>query len=273
MKRMFIVCATIAVMLCSCTKENFVTDEKVNTISATVPTETKTTIDGLHVTWSAGDAITAYNYSDPVSKYTLDRGEGTSNAEFYLTSGSGVNADNFRGFYPFTRDCYTSMIRYSTNIKQDGILDGEIPMYGDFVNKGDGTYNIQFKHTCGIVRFVFSGEASRVEGLNKITVNVGKVYKNAVTILTDGSLAYERGKGLTDSDRQIVVNVNPAFPVIGGKKTVDVIMTPGTYTDSSVPVWIYIDSASRNIAKAPGFNVVAGKITTINVNLDNIKDL
>lgn len=267
MKKIFIVCATIAVMLCSCTKENVVTDEKVNTISATVPTETKTTINGLHVTWSAGDAITAYNYTaGSLSKYTLARGEGTSNAEFNLTSGSGVNANNFRGFYPYTDDVYTTVIRYSTNITQDGILDGEIPMYGDFVNKGDGTYNIQFKHTCGIVRFVFSGEASRVENLNYISMTVGSSYKNAVRINTDGGLTYE--DKVSDAGKsQIVVNVNSAIPVIDGKKTVDVIMTPGTYT---IPVWIHIGSASREIDKAGGFNVVAGKITTINVNLDNI---
>lgn len=266
MKRMFIVCATIAVMLCSCTKENFVTDEKVNTISATVPTETKTTIDGLHVTWSAGDAITAYNYKDgSLSKYTLAKGEGTSNAEFNLKLGSGVNADGFRGFYPYTDDVYSTVIRYSTNLTQDGILDGEIPMYGDFVNKGDGTYNIQFKHTCGIVRFVFSGDASRVEGLNYIGVNVGSKYKNAVRIEKDGRLTYET-RGIID---RLVVNFTlETIPVIGGKRTVDVLMTPGTYT---IPVWIHIGSDSIEIDKG-GFNVVAGKITTINVTLKKIED-
>lgn len=268
MKRIFIICATFAVMLCSCTKENVVTDEKVNTISATVPTETKTTIDGLHVTWSAGDAITAYNYSDPVSdylsKYTLASGEGTSNAEFDLTTGPGVNANNFRGFYPYTEDVFSTVIRYTTNLTQDGILDGEIPMYGDFVNKGDETYNIQFHHTCGIVRFVFSGEATRVQNLKYISMTVGSKYKNAVRIEKTGGLTYETRGTISN----LVVNFTlETIPVIGGKRTVDVLMTPGTYT---IPVWIKIGSVSKEIDKAGGFNVVAGKITTINVNLDNI---
>lgn len=267
MKRIFIICATFAVMLCSCQKENVVTDEKVNTISATVPTETKTTIDGLHVTWSAGDRIAAHNYSGAgtQSEYTLTSGEGTSNAEFNLTSGSGVNADGFRGFYPYTNDCWDNVIRYSTSLTQDGILDGEIPMYGDFVNKGDETYNIQFHHTCGIVRFVFSGEASRVQDLKYISMTVGNKYKNAVRIEKTAGLTYESRGTISN----LVVNFTlETIPVIDGKRTVDVLMTPSTYT---IPVYVKIGShPSVNIAKA-GFNVVAGKITTIKVNLDSIE--
>lgn len=271
MKRMFIVCATIAVMLCSCTKENFVTDEKVNTISATVPTETKTTIDGLHVTWSAGDAITAYNYSDPVSKYTLASGEGTSNAEFELTSGSGVNADGFRGFYPYTTDVFNNVIRYQINMTtQDGVLDGEIPMYGDFVNKGDGTYNIQFKHTCGIVRFVFYGEASKVVSLNRLSLNSnGSKYKNAVKINKEGELLTYESRGPESS--LLVVNFTlETIPVIDGKRTVDVLMTPMNVTGAdakTISVW-----GNGEHIKNYAIPVEAGKITTINVNLKNIED-
>lgn len=265
MKRIFIICATFAVMLCSCQKENVVTDEKVNTISATVPTETKTTIDGLHVTWSAGDAITAYNYSGSASKYTLASGEGTSNAIFNLTSGSGVNADGFRGFYPFTNDCYSNVIRYKINMSQDGVLDGEIPMYGDFVNKGDGTYNIQFHHTCGIIRFVFSGNATKVEGLNRISLNNDTNYKDAVRIEDDGRLTYETIKG-TSSTSKLVVNFTlETIPVIDGKRTVDVLMTPMNVPGADtrkIYVWVNgVDIKDHNIP------VEAGKITTINVKL------
>ena len=265
MKRMFIVCATIAVMLCSCTKENVVTDEKVNTISATVPTETKTTIDGIHVTWSAGDRITAHNYSGngTQSEYTLTSGVGKSNAEFNLTSGSGVNADNFRGFYPYTTDTFASVIRYQINMTtQDGVLDGEIPMYGDFVNKGDGTYNIQFHHTCGIIRFVFSGDASKVESLNRISLNNSSNYKDAVRIEKDGRLTYENRANKS----QLAVNFTlVTIPVIDGKRTVDVLMTPMNVTGAdarTISVWVNgVDIKDYAIP------VEAGKITTINVKL------
>ena len=59
----------LAIVFCSCQKENLNSKIGDESITAFAPSETKTSIDGAHVTWNSGDEIQVWEKARPIVAY------------------------------------------------------------------------------------------------------------------------------------------------------------------------------------------------------------
>lgn len=277
MKRVCIAMCVLAIVFCSCQKENLNSKIGDASITAFAPSETKTSIDGVHVTWNSGDKIQVWEKNTTNSGvYKLANGAGTGLGSFDFESGTPVANENFVGIYPTDNvDVFASSIRRTISFNQDGDLTNEIPMYGSFVNDGTGKYKIQFNHAFGIVRIILSGDAEKVEKCKAIRFSTFNSYnvKNCFKIDKDEKLAYEvRG---SDVKNQIDVSF-PDITAVDGKKTIDVLFAPTINSQSqpinvSCSVWFKESLNSREsiASNSADLLVTAGKIKVINVNFKN----
>ena len=185
---------------------------------------------------------------------------------FDFVSGTQVANGNFVGIYPGTgNDVFNTSIVHYLPLKQDGILENEIPMYGSFVADGTGKYKIQFNHACGIVRIILSGNAEKVEKCKAIRFSNFGTYYLPVKIKIDnkGSLSYVKSTTVATMD----VAFSDEIKVVDGKKTIDVLFAPMTNVDCGVYFKENISDGGDPIVKNyTKLTVEAGKIKVINVN-------
>ena len=267
MKRVCIAMCVLAIVFCSCQKENLNSKIGDASITAFAPSETKTSIDGAHVTWNSGDRIQVWEkgtYNSGI--YELANGAGTGLGSFDFVSGTPVANGNFVGIYPTANDVYSTAIVYNLSLNQDGILENEIPMYGSFVDDGTGKYKIQFNHAFGIVRIILSGNAEKVEKCKAIKFSNFNAYKLATKfkIKKTGDLEYTKSASTVTMDVAFSDNIK----VVDGKKTIDVLFEPMTNVDCGVYFKENI-SGDSFASKYTTLTVEAGKIKVINVNFTN----
>lgn len=267
MKRVCIAMCVLAIVFCSCQKENLNSKIGDASITAFVPSETKTSIDGVHVTWNSGDKIQVWEINTTnTGVYELANGVGTGLGSFDFVSGTQVTNGNFVGIYPYTatNEVFANCIRHNISLNQDGDLTNEIPMYGSFVNDGTGKYKIQFNHTCGIVRIILSGNAEKVEKCKAIRFsNFGTYYLPVkIRIGNEGSLSYVKSTSSATMD----VAFSNDIKVVDGKKTIDVLFAPMTNVACGVYFKENISDVNYIVNNFTTLTVEAGKIKVINVN-------
>lgn len=267
MKRVCIAMCVLAIVFCSCQKENLNSKIGDASITAFAPSETKTSIDGVHVTWNSGDKIQVWEKNTTnTGVYELANGAGTGLGSFDFVSGTQVTNGNFVGIYPNADkfDVFTNCIRHNLSLKQDGILENEIPMYGSFVADGTGKYKIQFNHACGIVRIILSGNAEKVEKCKAIRFsNFGTYCLPAkIRISDEGSLSYVASTTPVTMD----VAFSNDIKVVDGKKTIDVLFAPMTNVDCGVYFKENLSDSGSIVSNFTKLTVEAGKIKVINVN-------
>lgn len=265
MKRVCIAMCVLAIVFCSCQKENLNSKIGDASITAITPSEAKTSIDGAHVTWNSGDKIQVWEKGTTNSGiYELANGAGTGLGSFDFVSGTQVANGNFVGIYPGTgNDVFNTSIVHYLPLKQDGILENEIPMYGSFVADGTGKYKIQFNHACGIVRIILSGNAEKVEKCKAIRFsNFGTYYLPAkIRISNEGSLSYVASTAPASMD----VAFSNDIKVVDGKKTIDVLFAPMTNVSCGVYFKENITDGTSIVNNSTDLTVEAGKIKVINV--------
>ena len=84
MKKLIILAFSFASVL-GCpivTEQSTDTNNDLDIISAIAPPELKTSVDGINLTWSAGDAITVFDANDTEHAFTLKTGAGEGTATF-----------------------------------------------------------------------------------------------------------------------------------------------------------------------------------------------
>ena len=102
MKKSLVIVALASVALFSaCQKE----DVKIQStgMQAVIAQDSKTDLDGLKVTWSAGDAFAVWNAGAKAGTYTLTSGAGTNQGSF---EGTGA-ADGYIAVYPASSNLST----------------------------------------------------------------------------------------------------------------------------------------------------------------------
>lgn len=138
-KTMIILLAAVAtVFSCQKVSENEVpaTQEKM-TFTVSAP-ETKTTLDGVHVKWAAGDRIRVMGYTDADNKgeatFVLKSGANTSTAVFEIEEGQSLGSyTNYYAIYPATAvvnlsDLSSGKITVSSSLG----LDNQTPVENGF---------------------------------------------------------------------------------------------------------------------------------------------
>lgn len=268
MKRVCIAMCVLAIVFCSCQKENFNSKIGDASITAFAPSETKTSIDGVHVTWNSGDKIQVWEKGTMnTGVYELANGAGTGLGSFDFVSGTPVADGDFVGIYPPANNVYTNTIVYNLSLTQDGILENEIPMYGSFVADGTGKYKIHFNHAFGIVRIILSGDAEKVGKCKAIRFSGFSTYKLAdkFKIKDTGALEYTKASSTVTMD----VAFSNDIKLVDGKKTIDVLFEPMTNVECSVWFKETLSGTSIIASKSTRLTVEAGKIKVINVNFKN----
>ncbi len=132
-------------------------------IKATVETsDTKTSLDGTAVKWTAGDKIKIFNASNPSGvEYTLSDGAGTTQATFTGTALSGEGP--FYAVYPATSASGLSGTSISVTLPQTQVLTKN--SFGNGANLAIAKVNamsdlFSFKNALGAVSFTLNADPS-----------------------------------------------------------------------------------------------------------------
>ena len=182
MKKVFFLTAiaAISILAVSCSKEE---NKDVQTFKATAEQaadDSKISLSGLSLRWSAGDEISVYDNAANNAVYTLSSGAGTANGEFSHSSGSTVSTAPYSAVYPASiRTGANTVLIPSHQDSPDGTLSS-LPMYA----VGDDM-NLKFYHLCGVVRFRLS--ATSPVSLSFITVTTNSSINGAATITGSGT--------------------------------------------------------------------------------------
>ena len=172
----------VAAMLCiGCTKtsDESKSNEKA-TLSASIENvNTKTTLEGVEVKWSAGDQIALYSNSDLSKKvYTLTSGSGEKKALF---SGDAIEGSKFVAVYPASAASYYSIgksVRILTpetqNYVENGISTDLLPMLA----QGTSLANMQFKYIGGILRIqLYATETTKISSITFAPAQIDQAVK------------------------------------------------------------------------------------------------
>ena len=146
--------------------------------------ETKTSLDGLNVVWTAGDQIRVFNASTPAGAvFTLSSGAGSANGSF---TGDDIGDGPYYAIYPASAAAAVDPFN-SSEIKAT-IPASQTYVAGSFGNganiaiaKSDGvTTNLSFKNVLGVVSFTLKGTAT-IKEVNLYTRG-SEVLNGSVTI-------------------------------------------------------------------------------------------
>ena len=249
----FSIVAALAVLFVSCSKES----NEVQTFKATAEQaagDSKISLSGLSLLWSAGDQISIYDNASNSGVYTLSSGAGTGSGTFALSSGSSVSATPYSAVYPANiRTGATTVslpaVQHSTN----GGLQ-ELPMYA----VGDDM-ELKFHHLCGVVRFRLS--ASSAVSLSRIAVATDRNTNGAATISGSGSsvtLSTPSGSNVTTLSCEYGQSIASGHDFY-------MYMPAGTYSTFRI-LFTAADGSICSKSANTGITVERGKITTITLS-------
>ena len=139
MKKYFamIALATLTLVACEKMEESKDLSNDVTTISAAAGAgQTKTTVDGFDVKWSAGDVLAVADEDDTIVEFTLTSGAGEQDATFEGTLGGKALGDY--AVYPFSNAAVTGTAVIAEYLDTWAYGKTEVPMWG--ANDGSGAY-------------------------------------------------------------------------------------------------------------------------------------
>lgn len=265
MKKVLYVAAIASVTLFNACQKAEIGSESSQSLTAVIEDDSKTSLNGLKITWSAGDAFKTFSGNT----YTLAAGVGTNEGSF---NGSGAVA-NEKAVYPASKTTLKSgkyVISYASDLANQTYganINGNLPMVGT-VN-GDATKVIFTKPLLGVIRLnLTADEANKVKTIDKITItfNSKSNWKSEIEIDQSGNETYNSESSLTNVS--IVVN-----KAIGDGLTVDIVspVSKGSsgYSEQYVRANIsFRDSSSSSPgSSSKSIKVEPGKVTTINWNV------
>ena len=139
MKKYFamIALATLTLVACEKMEESKDLSNDVTTISAAAGAgQTKTTVDGFDVKWSAGDVLAVADEDDTIVEFTLTSGAGEQDATFEGTLGGKALGDY--AVYPFSNAAVAGASVIAEYLDTWAYGKTEVPMWG--ANDGSGAY-------------------------------------------------------------------------------------------------------------------------------------
>lgn len=230
--------------------------------------ETKTSLSGLNVVWTAGDQILVFNAATPAGAvFTLSSGPGTPNGSF---TGEDIGDGPYYAIYPAS--AAAAVTPFTTDPLE---IKATIPMsqtyvagsFGNGANiaiaKSDGeTTNLSFKNVLGVVSFTLKGTAT-IKEVNLYTRG-SEVLNGAVTI---GNLDGDPTAALTDtpaeSNQRISLSCGEGVPLNDGAGVTFYVAVPAVTLSSGFFVE-FIDNASTAMIKGSG---------NVTINRSNIRKM
>lgn len=269
----------VAAMLCiGCTKtsDESKSNEKA-TLSASIENvNTKTTLEGVEVKWSAGDQIALYSNSDLSKKvYTLTSGSGEKKALF---SGDAIEGSKFVAVYPASAASYYSIgksVRILTpetqNYVENGISTDLLPMLA----QGTSLANMQFKYIGGILRIqLYATETTKISSITFAPAQINQAVKYTDFYVNNswGEIYPYGGK---PSENNIVLNCSTPVTLSSDSKkpTVFNIVYGNQFSCTDFTVTVESSDGKKMILTKKGsFTFGSGKINTFNAKefVDNV---
>ena len=166
-------CVTFGVVGCSKSGEDVVSDAvTTDTVSAEIiDIDTKTSLDGVKMTWCEGDAlcvtvdpsVSSAPFDVPAHRFDISSGTGTAQASF--RSNEVLTGTNWSAVYPFDLCSVKSGEKYIyidfpsvQEYVENGIADGIVPLYATGTNPA----NMKFTYGSGILRIKLYDAVSAV---------------------------------------------------------------------------------------------------------------
>ncbi len=269
------VAALLAVV--SCEKKSGSIDPTTKTIlTASMEQQvgdTKTSLDGVQIKWSAGDEISVFAGDNTTNnKFTINTGAGTTSATF--TAETNIGSGAIYAFYP-----YSSGIR----IEESGgvkYIYYNIPAVQTYTEGGISTNTnpsvayssssatpLTFKNLSGIIRLQLKGNAT----IKKITV-MSK--RNSGRGSLSGSfrvpLDYGNGDPIPDSyywnSDRVVLDLGVGVDLESGSDKIFNIVVPPYAVEADYPLTVLIETADGYMVKTTKkgeSSIIRSKIVTM----------
>lgn len=266
MKKMTIMCMAALLMLAvSCKKEAETYSDKgfqATTESHTGDADNRTSLNGLDVTWSSGDAIKVFSGSDSKGKVfsTTD----TSDEADFTPTGTVTDAfftPPYTAIYPASAALganQISLLETQHYTKNDDVLTfapGENPMAAVST-----TTELPFRNLCGILKFqLYSATSCTVKSLRVTSLKDGEQLWGTGTVTFDGQEA-DLG-ALSNGGASVVLDCGDGVALSnnGSQPTEFLVVIPGgalsegfklTVTDADGRVWSRTANTNNMITKS-----------------------
>lgn len=171
------------VLLAGCAKEDETTNlpengQKIYTLEAATPDDSRTALDGVKVYWAEGDALGVVEYrasgenmTTPIT-YNIATGAGSQIATF--TSPIGIATDKFLAVYPasgYRSGTFLMLPLPATQTYvENGIANNTLPMYAF----SEDPKHLSFKYAASVLRVPVYADAAG-EKVARVTVSISKI--------------------------------------------------------------------------------------------------
>lgn len=270
----------VAAMLCiGCTKtsDESKSNEKA-TLSASIENvNTKTTLEGVEVKWSADDQIALYSNSDLSKKvYNLTSGIGDKNALF---SGDAIAGDRFVAVYPASAASYYSTgysVRILTpetqNYVENGISTNLLPMLAE----GTSLANMKFKYIGGILRIQLyaTGETTKISSITFAPAQIDQAVRYTdFYVNSNWGTIYPYGAKPSENNIVLKCSTPVTLSSVSTKPTVFNIVYGNQFSCTDFTVTVESSTGKKMIlTKSGNFTFGSGKINTFKAKefVDNV---
>ena len=272
-----LVCMTVCIAGCSKSDRDVVSEAvTTDTVSAEIiDIETKTSLDGVKMTWSDGDAlcvtvdpsVSATPYDVPVHRFGISSGEGTAQASF--RSDDALTGTNWSAVYPFELCSVRTGEKYiyidfpsEQEYVEDGIADGIVPLYAT----GTNPVNMKFAYGSGILKINLYDAVSAVPvKISRIEVTTD-VPASGMMVVTPGNSRFPFAHNGKSTQTVITYNV-PEIQLSNSSEVptaFNICLASsgrvGMTAYSSLEIKVYASNGAVFSKTKTDFEVVGGKI-------------
>lgn len=187
------------VLLAGCAKEDETTNlpengQKIHTLEAATPDDSRTALDGVKVYWAEGDALGVVEYTGKDSllnksiTYNIATGAGSQIATF--TSPTGITTDKFLAVYPASGG-FPSVKNFllplpaTQTYVENGIANNTLPMYAF----SEDPMHLSFKYAASVLRVPVYADAAG-EKVARVTVSISEIDRGNYSYPLAGTLYF-----------------------------------------------------------------------------------
>lgn len=272
-----LVCMTVCIAGCSKSDGDVVSEAvTTDTISAgIIDIETKTSLDGVKMTWSDGDAlcvtvdpsVSTTPYDVPVHRFDISSGVGTAQASF--RSDEVLTGTNWSAVYPFDLCSVKSGEKYIyidfpsvQEYVENGIADDIVPLYAT----GNDPANMKFTYGSGILRINLYDAVSAIPVKIKRIEVTTDVPASGEMVVTPGNSRFPFAHNGKSTQTVITYNV-PEIQLSNSSENptaFNICLTSsarvGMTAYSSLEIKVYASNGAVFSKTKTDFEVVGGKI-------------
>lgn len=286
MKKLLFVLTASATILSGCSKEegnNIAPVEKdgISVLSAIIP-ESRTTLDGLNVIWSAEDKLSVWSdeRQTPLT-YVLTAGAGETTATFEYNKPNenapgGIIGKEYYAVYPFnTKTTVSGNQGYIELPKSQDCTSAENfePTFNPMAAVNSELNNMVFHNLCGIV--VVEVTPDQDLNITKIVLETNgsqPLCGPAVITFPAPGAGVPTLKATDASSNQLTLACQNVALTKGVAAKFYIVVPAGKYDNMSITIFTNLkyDETLRKVRFKKALNIAAGEITTVGANFDLI---